>query len=171
MVSNAQAKRPAPLFLNSIGVEVIIERGDIDTAVGDGEAAPVIPAFDFVAAGPEFFAGLGIEDVQDGVGGSGDAAGRDVVETDIGVGLIGVFAVAVGEYEAVGDHGGLRAVHVAGDPGGDERRLAAFIFHFEGDDGAVFDGAVFDGGFELRVLLAPDRSEHPASAFPVFPTR
>ena len=87
-----------------------------------------------------------------------------VVETDVGVGLVGAFAVAVCEDDAVGDDWRLGAIHVAGDPGGGEDRLTALVLDLEGDDGAVFDRAVLDGRFELRSAWVPRSGSGPSGS-------
>src|SRR5690242_7328532 len=106
------------LLLDSVAVEHVVEGSDVDTAVGDGETAPMIPGRDVVAAVPEFLAGLGVERIENGLGGTGDASRGDVVKTDVWVGLIGVLTIAVGEYHSVGDDRRFGAVHVARNPGG-----------------------------------------------------
>src|SRR5579872_5734471 len=91
------------LLLDAEAIEVAVKRSDVDAAIRDGEAAPVVPGGDLVAAAPEFLAGLPVEGVEDRVGGAGDAAAGHIVEAYVFVSLGRILAVAVGEDHAAGD--------------------------------------------------------------------
>src|SRR5581483_10640324 len=156
---------------NAKAVLHAVERVDVNAAVGDGEPAPVAPRGDLVAARPQLFAGPGVERVEHGPGRVADAVFRVVVigETDVETGLIGILAAAVREDDAVSDDRRLGAVHVARDPGRSQRPFAVLLFDFEGGDCAVFDRAVFNRRLEFRMLRPPERRQHPARTFGIFP--
>src|SRR5579883_1678897 len=159
------------LPLDPKAIEHAVERADVHAAVGDGEAAPVIPALDFVLARPELCPRLRVEGVEHRVGGTGDAAIGGIGQSDIRVGLIRILAAAVGEDYPVGDDRRLGAVHIARDPGGSKLPLSALLLDSESNDGAVLDFAVLDGRLEFGMLRSPDRRQHPAGALGILPTR
>src|SRR5262249_53567519 len=101
------------LLLYSETVQNTVVGSDIDAAVRHRNSAPVVPRRDLVAARPEFFAGLRIEGVQDGVRRARHAPLLRVGESNIGSGLVCILAASVREYDTVGDNRRLSAIHVA----------------------------------------------------------
>src|SRR5579872_4782203 len=129
----------------------------------------MIPGLDLIAARPQLIPRLRVESVEHRMRRAGDTILDHVIEPNIGLGLVRILAVAIGEDYTVRDDGRLGAVHVTRDPGGNQLRLAVPLLHFEGDDSAVFHFAMLDRDLEGRVLGTPDGSEHPARALRILP--
>src|SRR5215469_4461092 len=96
----AAAPSSSALLFNAEAVQSAIERPNINTAVGDGNSAPMIPRSDLIAAGPQLFSGICIERVQRRVSRTGDAAFGRVFQTGVGIGLIRILAAAISKDDA-----------------------------------------------------------------------
>src|SRR5262245_15044091 len=114
---------------------------DVNAAVGDRQAAEMVPRLDLIAARPQLFTGLAVEGVEHGVRGplNPSLAATDV--SGFGPPLRRALTAAVRIDHAVCDHGRIGHVHVTRNPRGNQRRLSGLriVYDLERGNGAIHD--------------------------------